>query len=325
MQIYYLKADWLTQQEQLKSLRHQVFVVEQKVPVEIEQDGKDDTAKHFIALNEAGQLLGCGRLLPNRQIGRLAVLPEQRNQGVGRKLLDTIIEDAIAQGYRDVFLLAQAQATQFYIRAGFVSEGPQFLEAGIPHQRMKLLLPVEFEEDEALRGQPLMNPLPVKFETRKSEPVIFNSESVGRNKLYDLIPSATRTICIYSQFFDPAMFDNTVCETLLSAFSRSGRESRVRVLIHDSVTMVQSGHRLQALAHRLSGYFEIRRVQPEYRLSSPTFVVFDRYGIWVLPDYEDYNGYADPYHPVEAERLLQKFERCWEHSQPDPELRILDI
>jgi len=325
VQIYYLKADWKTQRTQLKELRHRVFVQEQKVPVEIEQDGQDEYAQHYIALNEAGQLIGCGRLLDSSQIGRLAVLPEHRNRGVGKKLLDLILEDARETGMAGVFLLAQTRANQFYIRAGFVPEGPEFLEAGIPHQKMSLLFPVPFEPDANFRKQQIINPDYRLSSKKKSEMCLFASETTARERLYALMRSASRKMCVYSQQLDHALFDTTECSDLISEFARGGKDRQLHILINDSSSIVKRGHRLQALSQRLSGHFLIRRVQAEYQQSRLSFALADRDGIWVLPDREVYSGFSDVYQPVEAERLQLIFDRCWDHSQWDPELRLLEI
>ena len=73
MTIHVVKVDWAERQNALKEIRFEVFVEEQHVPLEEELDGQDEGSSHFLALNEAGQALGCARLLPSGQIGRMAV------------------------------------------------------------------------------------------------------------------------------------------------------------------------------------------------------------------------------------------------------------
>jgi YbgC/YbaW family acyl-CoA thioester hydrolase len=121
-------------------LRRAVFVDEQGVPSELEADGRDAQATHAVAYNRLGLALATGRLLEREpgvaQIGRMAVMPGMRGGGVGRSVLDTLLEAARTRGCREVVLHAQASALPFYRRAGFVESGAPYEEAGIAHVDM---------------------------------------------------------------------------------------------------------------------------------------------------------------------------------------------
>ena len=129
-------ADWVREREPLARVRRAVFIEEQGVPEEMEGDADDAASQHFLALDPAGQPIGCARLLPDGHIGRMAVLPAWRGRGVGRALLDAAIRAALARGDAVVRLSAQTRAAGFYARAGFVAEGDEYEEAGIPHVAM---------------------------------------------------------------------------------------------------------------------------------------------------------------------------------------------
>jgi predicted GNAT family N-acyltransferase len=136
-QSYHVReAFWSQDGGILYALRREVFVEEQGVPAEIELDGLDEEALHIVALDEGGEGVGCGRLLRSGKLGRMAVLSGWRGFGVGRALLDGLMEMAKKEGIERLFLSAQIRAVGFYERAGFVTEGGIYEEAGIPHQRM---------------------------------------------------------------------------------------------------------------------------------------------------------------------------------------------
>ncbi len=120
-----------------KPVREAVFVREQGVPLDMEWDEFDATSLHVVAFDAAGQAIGTGRLLEDGHIGRMAVLPEWRGHGVGRALLERLLEDAVAAGQQELILHAQTQAAGFYRRFGFAVVGEEFMEAGIPHLRMQ--------------------------------------------------------------------------------------------------------------------------------------------------------------------------------------------
>jgi predicted GNAT family N-acyltransferase len=95
---------------------------------------------HALARDAAGRALGTGRLLPDGHIGRMAVLPQARGQGVGAALLRALMQAARDRGEREVALSAQTHAIAFYERFGFVVEGEEYDDAGIPHRMMRLVL-----------------------------------------------------------------------------------------------------------------------------------------------------------------------------------------
>lgn len=131
-----IRTTWSESEAALRAVRMAVFVEEQHVPEALEWDEFDPDATHFLALDDAGEPIGCIRLLPTGQISRLCVLESLRNQGIGRQLLYAVEEEARASGMSELFLHAQTHATGFYEAEGFMVNGGIFLEADIPHRQM---------------------------------------------------------------------------------------------------------------------------------------------------------------------------------------------
>lgn len=121
-------------------MRRQVFIDEQGVPESMEWDDDDANSVHFLVKAIDGTPIGCARLLPDGHIGRMAVLPDWRGQGVGRALLETVLRVAKTHGYRSVRLSAQTHAAGFYEAAGFKVVSAVYEEAGIPHVAMSKTL-----------------------------------------------------------------------------------------------------------------------------------------------------------------------------------------
>jgi predicted GNAT family N-acyltransferase len=119
------------------AIRHEVFVVEQRVPPEEELDDEDERCIHAVAYDEAGVAVGTGRLLPNAHIGRMAVRAPYRGLGVGSKLLDALVNEARRRRHLEVVLAAQLHARKFYANHGFVAEGDVYMDAGIEHITMR--------------------------------------------------------------------------------------------------------------------------------------------------------------------------------------------
>ncbi len=122
------------------ALRARVFVEEQGVTPEEEQDGLDADCRHYLA-RIAGRAVGTARvrfLGETAKIQRVAVLAETRGQGVGAALMRHMLADLAAEGRtREAVLDSQTHAVAFYERLGFAAEGAEFLDAGIPHRRMR--------------------------------------------------------------------------------------------------------------------------------------------------------------------------------------------
>ena len=130
-------VEWSEAGAMLSSVRTAVFVAEQQVPVEVERDGRDAGCVHVLAESTDGTPIGAGRLMPDGRIGRMAVLREWRGAGVGGAMLRALMAEAKRRGHRDTHLHSQAQAKAFYERHGYVVDGDEYLEAGIPHVLMR--------------------------------------------------------------------------------------------------------------------------------------------------------------------------------------------
>jgi predicted GNAT family N-acyltransferase len=121
------------------SLRHDVFCVEQGVPVYEELDGRDGEGVHLVAVSD-GILLATCRLLfvgPTVQFSRLAVRESARRRGIASALLALADEETRAGGARRIVLHAQTYARSLYEAAGYEPRGRIFMEAGIEHIAME--------------------------------------------------------------------------------------------------------------------------------------------------------------------------------------------
>jgi predicted GNAT family N-acyltransferase len=133
------RTTWQKDKELLSNIRYQVFVDEQKVPIELEIDDDDPLAAHVLCFVD-GQPIGTGRILLDGHIGRLAVLQAHRKQGYGNKMLDHLELIAQENELTEVFLNAQVTAIPFYEKRGYTVISDVFDDAGIPHQTMRKTL-----------------------------------------------------------------------------------------------------------------------------------------------------------------------------------------
>ncbi|MFF7200949.1 GNAT family N-acetyltransferase [Streptomyces sp. NPDC008141] len=146
-------ADGPADREACFAVRKDVFVVEQRVPADIEYDSFDEIGTgtvHVLATADDGTPLGTGRLLHGPaaadrtggdtsvgSLGRLAVTPGARGLGVGVALVHAIEDAARELGLVAVDLHSQTHALGFYERLGYAAYGEEFWDAGIGHRAMR--------------------------------------------------------------------------------------------------------------------------------------------------------------------------------------------
>jgi ElaA protein len=126
----------------LLELRVGVFVVEQACAYP-ELDGRDtEPATRHVWVEVDGRPDAYLRILrepdATARIGRVVTAPERRGAGLAaalvRHALDLTAPDAVV-------LSAQSHLAGWYEQLGFVVDGPEFLDDGIPHTPMRLVRP----------------------------------------------------------------------------------------------------------------------------------------------------------------------------------------
>jgi len=290
-------VDYAEARDALTAVRETVFVQEQGVPREIEQDALDPDCRHVLAIDDAGRPIGTGRLTPQRTLGRIAVLPEWRGNGVGDALLQALIDRAHAAGLREVSLHSQASAIGFYERHGFLPEGERYLEAGIEHLTMR---------------RRLHAPAPVT--TREQ----------ARAALIAVASTARRRLNIYSRALDPGLLDTPDVLAALRRLATRGGE--VRLLVQDAATPQRALSPLIPLGQRLSSAFAFRVVEDPVDLAYPSALAVNDRGGWYFRTLGDrIDGEMQVDGDARARELRLGFDTVWERARPCSEYRALGI
>lgn len=124
---------------QCVAIRRKVFIEEQHVPEEREQDGLDPICRHYLFLVD-GRPVGTARSRLSEKkikIERFAFLKETRGLNLGGPAFKAIVDDCIAFYPALVISIgAQAYLQAFYERLGFKAKGVIFQDAGIDHIEM---------------------------------------------------------------------------------------------------------------------------------------------------------------------------------------------
>lgn len=300
-------ASWENDQELLREIRKVVFIEEQSVPVDLEWDGKDEQAWHwlaFISVNGKDRPVGTCRMLHDGHIGRMAVLAEYRQQGIGQQLLAAALQKAISEQLLEAYLYAQTHALAFYQRAGFTALGEEFMDAGIPHRTMRKPI-----ADKRIKGLHAGD---------------FSIQDF-RSAAQDLIQQTEQDLRILSVQLDPDVFDNTEITDCISALARKSRYTQIRLLVLESRQLSARGHRLLNLHRRLSSKIALRCSNTPAHDIKESLIIADQ-SAFIAQSIRDPDKCWGNYNnkPV-AQSYIEYFDQLWEHATEDKNLRQLEI
>jgi len=128
--------------EAVYAIREEVFHHEQHL-TSLVRDDPDDAYSMNVVATLGGRAVGTGRVTlfgDEAQIAWVAVLPAFRRRGVGRAIMEYLMNWSKAHGARCITLNAQTHALQFYRQLGFEPIGRRFTMGHIEHQLMVLEL-----------------------------------------------------------------------------------------------------------------------------------------------------------------------------------------
>jgi len=111
-------VDFKTHNKEIKEIRNEVFIKEQKVPKNLEWDGLDSKAKHVL-VKLGNEFIGTGRIFSDGHIGRVAVKKIYRGLSAGKMIINKLVEIAKKESLEKVWLSSQCSAIEFYKKLGF--------------------------------------------------------------------------------------------------------------------------------------------------------------------------------------------------------------
>lgn len=126
---------------EIAALRTSVFYLEQKIDEEeLDERDREESTRHVWVRDDRGAAAYL-RVIENatpqpgdqdarRLIGRVVTRADRRGEGLGRLLLEHVIEQF---GHEPLALHSQSYIQPLYSVVGFEPYGDEYLEAGIPH------------------------------------------------------------------------------------------------------------------------------------------------------------------------------------------------
>lgn len=140
-----------------------------------------------------------------------------------------------------------------------------------------------------------------------------------------LIHQAKTRICFFGSTLDTVLFDQADCIDGISTFSRRVSRAQARFIVHDSQQAHTQGHRLIALAQRLTSSIHIRKSTEVHKGLQQYFLLIDDNAYLYGQDATRYEGRVCFNDLSETRRLQQLFDTIWEQGIPDPMTRRLTL
>ena len=126
--------------KQAHDIRHEVFVIGQNCPEEMEWEFEEEST-HFLSIHNENKAVATARHRKTEKgfkLERFAVLNTERGKGFGHIVLKAILTD-LSEYKGEIYMHAQTEVIPFYEKMGFVRNVEnEFEEAGIMHYKMTL-------------------------------------------------------------------------------------------------------------------------------------------------------------------------------------------
>jgi hypothetical protein len=149
----------------------------------------------------------------------------------------------------------------------------------------------------------------------------FDHPQAARAHALALLQQAQRSLCIYSDDFEPWLYHHSSMQTACTAFLLANPRNQLRILLRDVSRAVKGGHRLLTLARKLSSNCQIRKLHPDYPSETVNFLLADNCGLLLRPEPSQYDGYACYQDPASVRLRQAQFEQAWNTSISDADLR----
>jgi len=142
-----------------------------------------------------------------------------------------------------------------------------------------------------------------------------------RKALVSLCRDTHTSVDIFSHRLDLALYDQVQLEQSLSELARAHRFAHVRILVADTQTLIEYGHRLVRLAIRLPSKMHIRKVLEPPETKAAGFCLGDSQQLVYLASEDDYQGFYDTEAGPQVQNLREAFNRAWELAEEEPRFK----
>jgi hypothetical protein len=156
-------------------------------------------------------------------------------------------------------------------------------------------------------------------------PLSLETPQAVRHAVLDLTLLARQSLNIYTPDLDPLIFDQRPFLDALRRLAIGHQHARIRILLRDPRRVVKDGHRVIALAHRLSTRIALRVPGPDHQDYGSQFLVVDDAHVLFDPAPDRYTARMTRADRPRARELMVFFDEVWAHAHRHPDLRELRL
>ena len=152
-----------------------------------------------------------------------------------------------------------------------------------------------------------------------------DTRQLNHDAIIKIVSSAQNQVAIISRHLDATIFSREDFISGASEFIRRTKASNMRILVHDTQSMVKNNHRILILSQRVSSKIEIRTICNGYAQFNQSFVVADSTGYIHNQKGDLYDAEVNFNDSDKSKELMETFKTIWEISQQEAEVRRLCI
>ena len=141
----------------------------------------------------------------------------------------------------------------------------------------------------------------------------------------DMAQQSHRLIQIISRHLDAQIYDDNDFITALIKLVRDGRRSEIQILTHDSMPAVKSSHSLIDLHQRLSSHIHIRQIHNDHKNFNQALFLVDEIAYIYRPLSDRFEAKANYNNALQSKQYINLFNEIWQISEPDPQVRRLNL
>lgn len=158
-----------------------------------------------------------------------------------------------------------------------------------------------------------------------SDNLLLNNLEDFQQQTLTLVGETRRHLAILSRSLDAPLYDSEEFAAAVSRLARSSRYAQVQILVKETDTIIERGHRLARLSQRLSSKVALRKLTLEPTNADMAFMLCDSSALLYKNDDLIYRGFVDKKAAAEVKRLREIFDYLWQYAEAEPRLQQLHL
>lgn len=148
-----------------------------------------------------------------------------------------------------------------------------------------------------------------------------------RGLVFSMLSQARHQLDIFTPDLEPQVLDSREIEGAVLRLAKAHPDTRIRILVKDSMRSVQNGHRLIRLAQQLTSSVFINKPSSKHMDQLSAFIIVDKVGMIFRPaaSERNYTATVNFKTPRAAAKQQEHFDELWEHSSTDIQTRRLYV